>query len=49
MSYLALDQVARGPVQPDLESFQGWGTDHLSEQPVPVFHHPRCKKYLPHV
>jgi len=30
------DQVGQSPIQPDLESFQGWGIYHLSGQPVPV-------------
>jgi len=34
--HLQPDQVAQSPVQPDLECFQGWGIDHLSEQPVPA-------------
>ena len=42
--HLPLDQVAQSPVQSDLECFQGWGIYHLSGQPVPVFHHPCCKK-----
>jgi len=45
--YLQLDQVAQSPVQPGLECFQGWGIHHLSGQPVPVFHHPYCKIFLP--
>ena len=47
--HLQLDQVAQSPVQPDLECFRGWGIYHLSGQPVPVFHHPHCKKCLPSV
>ena len=47
--HLQLDQVAQSPVQPDLECFQGWGIYHLSGQPVPVFHHPHCKKFLPYI
>ncbi|KAK4830138.1 hypothetical protein QYF61_008565, partial [Mycteria americana] len=33
--HLQLDQVAQGPVQPDLECLQGWGIYHLSRQPLP--------------
>ena len=44
--HLQLDQVAQSPVQPELESFQGWGTYHPSGQPVPVSHHPHRKKCL---
>jgi len=44
--HLQLDQVAQGPIQPDLECFQGWDIDHLSGQPAPVFHHSHCKKNL---
>jgi len=46
--HLPLDQVAQSAVQPDLECFQGWGIDHLSGEPVPVFHHPHCK-FLPYI
>ena len=45
--HLELDQVAQSPIQPDLECFQGWDIEHLSGQPVPVFHHPHGKKFLP--
>ena len=48
-AHLQLDQVAQSPVRPDLEGSQGWGIYHLSGQPVPVFHHPHCKKCLPYV
>ncbi|KAK4823325.1 LOW QUALITY PROTEIN: hypothetical protein QYF61_000927 [Mycteria americana] len=34
--HLQLDQVARSPIQPDLECFQGWGLHYLSGQPVPA-------------
>jgi len=47
--HLPLDQVPQSPVQPDLESLQGWGLHHLSEQPVPAFHHPHCQKCLPYI
>jgi len=47
--HLQLEQVAQGPVQPDLECFQGLGIYSLSGQPVPVFHHPHCKKFLPYI
>jgi len=43
-----LDQVAQSPVQSGLECFQGWGLHCLSGQPVPVFHHPHCKEFLPY-
>jgi len=46
--HLQLDQVAQSPVQPGLECFQGWDPHCLSEQPVPVFHHPYRKKFLPY-
>ena len=46
---LQLYQVAQSPIQPDLECFQGWGTYHLSGQPVPVFYHPHRKKFLPSI
>ena len=35
--HLQLNQDAQRPIQSDLECFQGWGTYHLSGQPVPVF------------
>ena len=44
--HLQRDQVAQRPVQPDLECFQGWGIYNLSGQPVLVFHHLHCKKFL---
>ena len=47
--HVQLDQSAQSPVQPDFECLQGWGIDHLSGQPVPVLHHPHCKKFLPYV
>ena len=31
-------------VQPDLGCLQGQVIHHLCGQPVPVLHHPRCKK-----
>ena len=46
--HLQLDQVVQNPVQPDLECFQGWGIHNISG-PVPVFHHPHCKKFLPYI
>jgi len=47
--YLLLDQVTQSPVQPGLECFQGWGLHCHSGQPVPVFHHPHSKKFLPYI
>lgn len=47
--HLPLDQAAHSPIQPDLERFQGWGIQHLSGQPVPLSHHPYCKKLLPFI
>jgi len=47
--HLQLDQAAQSPIQPGLECFQGWGTYHLSGQPVTVFHHPHGKKFLPYI
>ena len=44
-----LGQVAQSIVQPGLECFQGWGLQYLSGQPVPVFHHPYGKKFLPYI
>jgi len=45
--HLHPDQVAQSPVQPGLECFQGWGISHLSEQPLPGFHHPHSNEFLP--
>jgi len=47
--HLQPDQVAQSPVQPGLECSQGWGIDHLSGKPVPGFHHPHGKKFLPYM
>ena len=44
-----LDQVAQSPVQPGLQCFQGWGLHYLSGQPVPVFHNPHFKEFLPYI
>jgi len=44
--HLQLGQVARSPVQPGLECFQGWGNDHLSGKPGPGFCHSHCKKLI---
>jgi len=46
--HLQLGQVAQSPVQPGLECFQGWDLHCLSGQPVPVFHHPHYKNFLPY-
>jgi len=42
-------EVAQSPVQPGFKCFQGWGLHYLSGQPVPVFHHPHDKKFLPYI
>ena len=47
--HLQLDQVAQSPIQPGFECFQEWGLHYLSGQPVPVFHHPYGKKFLPYI
>jgi len=46
---LQLDQVGQSSIQSDTECFQVWGIDHLSGQPLPVFHHPHCKDFLPYI
>jgi len=46
--HLSLDQVAQSPIQPDLQSYQGWSIYHISGQHVPVFHHPQSKEFLPY-
>lgn len=40
----SLDQIAQGPIQPDLEHCQAWGIHSLSGQPLPVSHHALNKK-----
>jgi len=40
------NQIAQSLVQSDLEHLHGWGTQHLSEQPVPEPHNPYCKSFL---
>ena len=47
--HLQLDRFSQSPVKLGLECFQGWGIYHLSVQPVPVSHHPDCKKYIPYI
>jgi len=47
--HLQLDHVAQSPIQPGLECFQGWGIYHHSRQPVPGFHHPNGKEFLPYI
>ena len=42
--HLQIHQVAQSHVQLGRECFQWWGICHLSGQPVPVPHHPLCKK-----
>jgi len=44
-----LDQLTEGLIQPRLESLQGQGINHVSGQPVPVPHHPHCKKLFPYM
>ena len=44
-----VDQVAQGLVQLSLESLQGQGIHHISGQPVPVPHHPLCKRPFPYI
>jgi len=46
--HLPLDQVAQSRIQLVLGCFQGRCIYHLSGQPIPVFHHPHCKKFLPY-
>lgn len=47
--FYPLDQTAQIPIQPVLEHFQQGGIHSVSEQPVPVFHYPHCKIFLPYV
>lgn len=45
----SLEQVAQSPIKPGFECFQGWDIHNFFEQPVPVPHHPYCKKCLPYI
>lgn len=47
--HLQLKQVAQSYIQPYLECIQGLDICHLSRQPVPVFQHLHCKKFLPYM
>ena len=47
--YTQLDQVTQGLIQPCLDSLQGWGNNHNTRQPVPVSHHPHCKRHFPYI
>ena len=42
--HLSLDQVARSPVEPDLEHFVWWQLHHFSKKLVLVSYHPHHKK-----
>ena len=44
-----LDQVAQGLIQPPPESLQGQGIHYLAGQPVPVSHHPHCRRLFLYV
>jgi len=46
---LKLKHVVKGIVQMPLKHRQGWGIDHLSRKPVPVFDHPLGKDMLRNV
>ena len=44
--HLQVHQGDQSPIQPDPECLQGWGSHHLSGQPVPVLHqHYHKNKY----
>ena len=45
-THVQLYQVAQGLIQPHLQSVQGWGNNHIFRQPVPVPHHPQCKRFF---
>lgn len=45
--YLQLGQVAQSHSQTDLEYLWRSGIHHLSQQSVPVFHHPHEEKIFP--
>ena len=47
--HLQLHQVAQSLIQPHFESLQGWKINHISKQPVPVPHHPHCKRSFPYI
>lgn len=47
--HLQLDQVAQNTFQCHHECSQGWGINHLSEQPVSVIHHSHSKRLAPSI
>jgi len=44
-----LDQVAQGQIQMPLESLQGRGIHDIFGQPVPMSHHPHCKRLFAYI
>lgn len=44
-----VDQVAQGLVQLSLESLQGQGIHHISEQPVPMHQYPYYEKLFSYI
>ena len=44
-----LGQVAQSPLQSDFEGLQEWGIYNLHGQPIPVPHHPPCKRLFPYI
>jgi len=47
--HLPLDEVAQSSIPPGLEHCQGGGSHSCSGQPIPVFHHPQTKEFLPNI
>jgi len=47
--HIQLDQAVQSFVHSDLESLQGQDIHHLSRQPVPMLHHPHCKRLFPYI
>lgn len=44
-----LSQVAQSLIQPGPPCLQGQGFYHISGQPVPLPHHPHCKRLFPYI
>lgn len=45
----SLEQVSQECIQVSFEYFQRGRLHNLPGQPVPVFCHPQCKEFFPHV
>lgn len=45
--YFLLEQASQIPIQCGLEYFQGRGIHKFFVQPVPLYHYPHSKQFLP--